>query len=117
MLCVSVDTLYFTFMSYLNLTSWCWGWLGKDVRVVLPSCAVNKIRRVCWIQVPNPVGQEGKEAQTSQPSAMNIYQWLREVCSTKLFNELGDPGVVVQVDESVFTHKPKVYNSCIHNYT
>ncbi len=75
---------------------------------------------IYWWGKQYPVGQAGKEAQTSQPSAINIYQWLREVCSTKLVNDpmlLGGPGVVVQVDESAFTHKPKVYNSCIHNYT
>ena len=27
-----------------NLTRWCWGWLGRSVRVVLPSCAIKKIR-------------------------------------------------------------------------
>ena len=31
-------------MAYQQMTSWCWGWLGKKVRVVLPSCAVAKIR-------------------------------------------------------------------------
>ena len=31
-------------MAYRQLTSWCWGWLGKNVRVVLPSCAVTAIR-------------------------------------------------------------------------
>ena len=34
----------YRFIAYRNLTSWCWGWLGRHVRVVLPSCAVNKIR-------------------------------------------------------------------------
>ena len=34
----------YRFIAYRNLTSWCWGWLGRRVRVVLPSCAVNKIR-------------------------------------------------------------------------
>ena len=34
----------YRFMAYRQLTAWCWGWLGKNIRVVLPSCAVNKIR-------------------------------------------------------------------------
>jgi len=36
-------------------------------------------------------------------TACDIYQWLREVCSTKLLESpvvLGGPGVVVQIDES-----------------
>ena len=44
-------------------------------------------------------------------TAIDIYQWLREVCSTKLLSSpivLGGPGVVVQIDESLFRHKPKV---------
>ena len=31
-------------MAYRQLTGWCWGWLGRRMRVTLPSCAVNKIR-------------------------------------------------------------------------
>lgn len=31
-------------MAYRQFTGWCWGWLGKHVRVTLPSCAVCKIR-------------------------------------------------------------------------
>lgn len=34
----------YRFMAYRQLTGWCWGWLGRRVRVTLPSCAVNKIR-------------------------------------------------------------------------
>ncbi|KAK3094415.1 hypothetical protein FSP39_001522 [Pinctada imbricata] len=32
------------YTAYRQLVRWCWQFLGKDVRVVLPSCAVNKIR-------------------------------------------------------------------------
>ena len=42
---------------------------------------------------------------------IDIYQWLQKVCSTKLLSSpivLGGPGVVVQIDESLFRHKPKV---------
>ena len=41
----------------------------------------------------------------------SIYQWLHEVCTAKLLQTqiiLGGPGVVVQIDESSFRHKPKV---------
>ena len=44
-------------------------------------------------------------------TAIDIYQWLREVCTTKLLSSpiiLGVPGVVVKIDESLFRHKPKV---------
>ncbi|XP_022101364.1 P2X purinoceptor 7-like [Acanthaster planci] len=30
--------------AYRQLARWCWGYLGREVRVVLPACAVNKIR-------------------------------------------------------------------------
>ena len=53
------------------------------------------------------------EAEIGRPAAIDIYQWLREVCSTKLIQSpviLGGPGKVVQIDESLFRHKPKVMN-------
>ncbi|KAL9961214.1 hypothetical protein ACROYT_G030117 [Oculina patagonica] len=34
----------FRYIAYRQLVRWCWGYLGKNVRVALPSCAVNKIR-------------------------------------------------------------------------
>jgi len=52
-----------------------------------------------------------EEAEVDRHTAIDIYQWLREVCSTKLLSNpiiLGGPGVVVQIDESLFRHKPKV---------
>lgn len=30
--------------AYRQLVTWCWGWLGRHNRVVLPACAVKKIR-------------------------------------------------------------------------
>ena len=30
--------------AYRQLVRWCWGTLGKEIRVPLPSCAVNCIR-------------------------------------------------------------------------
>ena len=52
-----------------------------------------------------------EEADVDQCIAIDIYQWLKEVCSTKRLNSpivLGGPVVVVQIDESLFPHKPKV---------
>ena len=51
------------------------------------------------------------EAEIRQATACDIYQWLREVCSTNLLAtpiQLGGPGVIVQIYESLFRHKPKV---------
>ena len=58
-----------------------------------------------------PVTDAMEEADVDRRTAIDIYQWLREVCSTKLLSSpivLGGPGVVVQIDESLFRHKPKV---------
>uniref|UniRef100_A0A1X7T1Y1 P2X purinoreceptor 7 intracellular domain-containing protein n=1 Tax=Amphimedon queenslandica TaxID=400682 RepID=A0A1X7T1Y1_AMPQE len=32
------------YTAYRQLVRWCWGWLGREVRVILPSCAVSIIR-------------------------------------------------------------------------
>ena len=34
------------YIAYWQLARWCWGYLGREVRVVLPSCAVSRIRAV-----------------------------------------------------------------------
>ncbi|XP_006811377.1 uncharacterized protein LOC102801802 [Saccoglossus kowalevskii] len=34
----------YRYVAYRQLVRWCWGYLGKDVRVPLPSCAVHFIR-------------------------------------------------------------------------
>ena len=60
-----------------------------------------------------PVLDTAEEAEISDRVAIDIYQWLREVCTTALLNNpmiLGGPGTVVQIDESLFRHKPKVAN-------
>ena len=47
-------------------------------------------------------------------TAIDVYQWLREVCSTKLLAtpiKLGGPGAVIQADESLFNHKPKAHKT------
>ena len=51
------------------------------------------------------------EAGITTVSVCAIYQWLREVCSSKLLQSpvrLGGPGKIVQIDESLMRHKPKV---------
>ena len=57
------------------------------------------------------MGDAAEEAKVNKDTAGAVYQWLREVCSTKLLNtiiELGGPGTMVQIDKSLFRHKPKV---------
>ena len=52
--------------------------------------------------------------EVTESTACTVYQWLREVCSTKLCSTrilLGGPGKIVQIDESLFNHKPKVRES------
>ena len=63
-----------------------------------------------WVQ-DYPVSDAAEEAHVGRDTAINVYQWLREVCTTKLLSmpiQLGAPGKVVQIDESLFRHKPKV---------
>ena len=65
-----------------------------------------------------PVIKLAEKIEITEDTACNLYQWLREVCSTKLISSpiiLGGPGIVVQVDESQFKHKPKVLY-IIYNY-
>ena len=62
-----------------------------------------------------PVTDAAEESEISARVAVDIYQWLHEVCTTKLLQTpiiLGGPGVVVQIDESLFRHKPKVNIIC-----
>ena len=52
-----------------------------------------------------------EEASVSKTTAIDVYQWLREICSSKLLTmtiKLGGPGKLVQIDESLFRHKLKV---------
>ena len=74
-----------------------------------------------WVR-QYPVTDAYEEAEVGEHTAIDIYQWLREVCSQKLITDppiiLGGPGVVVQIDESLFRHKPKVRfshenNTCV----
>ena len=52
------------------------------------------------------------QAEVTEKTAVDVYQFLRDVCSTRLLSDgptlLGGDGVVVQIDESLFIHKVKV---------
>ena len=58
------------------------------------------------------VGEACKDVKISRKMGINIYQWCRDMCSWTLINDpptqLGGPGAIVQIDESVFTHQGKV---------
>jgi len=61
-----------------------------------------------------PVTDAAEEAKMSKRTAIQCYQYLRDICSWRLVNRdapilLGGPGQIVQIDESLFRHKPKVY--------
>ena len=60
------------------------------------------------------------EADIKVDIACDIYQSLREVCSTQLLQmpmTLGGPGIVVQVDESLLKHEPKVSTTYLKSET
>jgi len=68
-----------------------------------------------------PVTTACTEAAVARKTAINVFQWLREVCCTKLIAtpiRFGSPGTVVQADESLFNHKAKVcmISNTILNY-
>ena len=58
-----------------------------------------------------PLTDVAEEAKVDAGMAVDVLQWFRDVCSTKLLQSpivLGGTGIVVQIDESLFRHKPKV---------
>ena len=66
---------------------------------------------IYWWSRQYPVTDAKDEAKVDLGTAIDVYRWLREVCSQRLIDtpiQLGGPGVVVQIDESLFNHKPKV---------
>jgi len=53
-----------------------------------------------------------KKPKLGRDTAIDVYQWFREVCSMELIQtpiRLGSPGKVVEIDESLFRHKPKAW--------
>ena len=58
-----------------------------------------------------PVTDAHEEVQVER-TGIDVYQWLCEVCSQQLISGppivLGGHNVIVQIDESLFHHKPKV---------
>ena len=72
-----------------------------------------------WVR-QYPVTQAAHECEVAKSTAVDVYQWLREICSWRLINHddltLGGTGPIhtntVQIDESCFSHKPKVCTQC-----
>ena len=67
-----------------------------------------------WWAREYPVKDAAEEALVDEKTAIQIYQYCRDICSWRLLNTdaplmLGGPGVVVQIDESLFRHKPKYH--------
>ena len=59
-----------------------------------------------WWARNYPVTDAAQEAQVTEATACVVYQWLREVCTTRLLQtpiKLGRPGVVVQIDDEART--------------
>ena len=66
-----------------------------------------------WVD-ETPVTVAIKHVEITEKTGIDGYGWFRDVCSTRLLNDgqikLDGPGVIVQIDESCFSHKPKVNN-------
>ena len=64
-----------------------------------------------WVR-QYPVKDASEEAEVTEHTAIDMYQWLREVCSHTLVIGpliiLGGQQTIVQIDERLFRHKPKV---------
>jgi hypothetical protein len=75
-----------------------------------------------WVR-QYPVTDAAQEAEVGRDTAIDVYQWFRDICSARLVNTvitLGGANHIVQVDESLFRHKPKVCQhkiSVIINHT
>jgi len=68
-----------------------------------------------WWARQYPVKDAADEIGVSRVTAVQVYAWMRDVCSYRLCNidpeiQLGGNGVVVSIDESLFSHTPKVCN-------
>ena len=65
-----------------------------------------------WWAQQYAVTMASEEAETTNRTAIDIYQWLREMYVWRLLTiddcHLGGPESVVEIDESLFKDKPKV---------
>ena len=42
---LQISNRSYRFIAYRQYISWIFGWLGKDIRKIIPSCVVQKIRQ------------------------------------------------------------------------
>ena len=65
---------------------------------------------IYWWVHQYPVTNAAQKAEVQEKSAIQAYQYLRDICLLNMDAPLmlGGPGVIVQIDESLFRHKPKV---------
>ena len=71
---------------------------------------------IYWWSRQYPVTDAAQESEVSRSVAIDVYQWLREIYGWRLTNHddlrLGGAGPihpkVVEIDESCFSHMPKV---------
>ena len=76
---------------------------------------------IYWWVREYPVTQAARESEVAKGTAIDVYQWLREICSWRLINHEdlrlgGSTSVttnIVEIDESCFSLKPKVQTSLI----
>ena len=64
-----------------------------------------------WWARNYPVTAAAHKAEVTEATACAVYQWLREVCTTRLLQtpiKLGGPGTIVQIDETLMNHKSKI---------
>ena len=63
-----------------------------------------------WWARQYPVSDSKDEAEVDEHTAIDVYQWLREVCTTRLLQDppimLGGQGITVQIDESLIVGGP-----------
>lgn len=66
-----------------------------------------------WWAKQYPVKDAADETEVSLHTAIQVYSWMRDVCSYRLCTldpqiKLGGAGKIVAIDESLFSHKQKV---------
>ena len=85
--------------------------LGVPVRSLREPLQTFLLLIYWWVQ-QYPVTQAARESELAKGTTVDVYQWLREICSWRLINHddmtLGRSAPVhtnvVQVDESCFSH-------------
>ena len=102
------------FVEECSYIAWVCAHLGFPVHTVLgvSNCyLLIRNSKVVYINVSKfllreyPIIDVEEEGEVAHDTAVCIYMWLFKVCSTELLQTpilLGGPGVIVQIDESLF---------------